>query len=253
MKTFQYSYESLTVYFEPVTEHSFLLRAVPAASQWQQLEKSELNVFPFTDKVLSGTDCWGSRLNYGIIREPHRSFGYQSKGIITVSEGPMPDSAPNPVFSINTGLTMFSPEMGLLLSGSGNLASALEMATNIKSHLMYVCGSTGVLTTAFESFFQRKGVCQDFTHILISLCRHAGIPARYVCGFVVGEGQTHAWAEVWSDGAWFGIDPTAGRLCDDTYIKVAVGRDARDCSVCRGVFYGTSGQNTTVKVIVQEI
>ncbi len=118
--------------------------------------------------------------------------------------------------------------------------------------LSYVQGQTHVGTTAAEAFALSGGVCQDYAHIFVAICRLAGFPARYVAGMAVGEGATHAWAEVWQDGAWVAYDPTHDCMADDRYIKLSHGRDFIDCSVDRGCFRGAGGQQQTVYVKVAE-
>lgn len=118
--------------------------------------------------------------------------------------------------------------------------------------LSYVQGQTHVGTTAAEAFALSGGVCQDYAHIFVAMCRLAGFPAKYVAGMAVGEGATHAWAEVWQDGAWTAYDPTHDCMADDRYIKLSHGRDFIDCSVDRGSFFGAGGQQQTVYVKVAE-
>ena len=118
--------------------------------------------------------------------------------------------------------------------------------------LSYVQGQTHVGTTAAEAFALSGGVCQDYAHVLAAMCRMAGFPARYVAGMAVGEGATHAWTEVWQDGAWAAYDPTHDCMADDRYIKLSHGRDFIDCSVDRGSFFGAGGQEQTVYVKVAE-
>ena len=86
------------------------------------------------------------------------------------------------------------------------------------------------------------GVCQDEAHIMLALLREKRIPCRYVMGYMLGEGATHAWVEVARDGLWLGFDPTNRRLVNEEYIRVAAGRDANDCPVNRGVFIGAASQ-----------
>ena len=95
-------------------------------------------------------------------------------------------------------------------------------------------------------------MCQDYTHIMLGLCRHLGIPARYVAGFMIGEGATHAWLEVYARGHWIGIDPTNNRVVDDMYIKMSEGRDASDCIIDKGVFFGNVQQKQSVFVKVTQ-
>ena len=108
-------------------------------------------------------------------------------------------------------------------------------------------------TIASEALARKQGVCKDYAHILIAMCRANGIYSRYVNGFLMGEGATHAWVEFFDNDGWYAIDPTHNRMIDYGYIKVAHGRDAGDCSLNRGVFNGTTNQLTEIRVIVEEI
>ena len=116
----------------------------------------------------------------------------------------------------------------------------------------YVPGKTDIHTTAAQAWAGRQGVCQDYAHIFVTLCRLAGYPARYVAGMMVGEGATHAWAEVYIDGVWMGFDPTHNRLTDDTYIKLSHGRDFGDCTIDRGCFKGFASQRQNIYVKVED-
>ena len=113
-------------------------------------------------------------------------------------------------------------------------------------HFTYTPGETNVMTTAGEAFADGKGVCQDYAHVLITLCRMAGMPARYVSGLFVGEGASHAWTEIWMDGLWYGIDPTHNCPADEKYLKLCIGRDYSDCPLERGVFSGWAKQTQKV-------
>jgi transglutaminase-like putative cysteine protease len=109
--------------------------------------------------------------------------------------------------------------------------------------MRYEAGVTTVRTTAAEALAGGAGVCQDYAHLMIALCRACGLAARYVSGHLVGEGAMHAWVEVLlpcNDGsgdaiAW-AFDPTHGRKTSLRYLSVAVGRDFADVSPTRGVF-----------------
>ena len=95
-------------------------------------------------------------------------------------------------------------------------------------------------------------MCQDYAHIMISMCRMAGIPCRYVVGMLIGEGLSHAWVEIEDNGMWYGIDPTNGIKVSENHIKISHGRDYGDCLINQGVFTGTAKQIQTVSVSVQE-
>src|SRR3974390_153865 len=95
-------------------------------------------------------------------------------------------------------------------------------------HLKYVSDSTSVHTHIREVLQDRRGVCQDFAHVMIGLCRAVTIPALYVRGYLATEAAsaTHAWMEVFIPGiGWRALDPTHNRQTDGQYVKIAVGRD----------------------------
>lgn len=251
MKRYRFTYESETSFSAQVTDHSFMLRATPLDCGPQHLLSHSLTVSPSPDSLSEAYDAWGARQHYGIVRNGHDGFRYRSEGIVEVHSEPRKEPKPSPVFMTNTPLTGFIPEMKALCAEGDSLAAAMTIAGRVMNAMTYLPGSTGVSTTAGEAFSQGSGVCQDFAHIMVAVCRECGIPARYVCGLVIGEGETHAWTEIWHDGAWYGIDATSGLRCDDRYITMAYGRDASDCSVCRGMFRGVALQRTSTKVVVE--
>ncbi|MCC8052193.1 MAG: transglutaminase family protein [Clostridiales bacterium] len=131
-------------------------------------------------------------------------------------------------------------------------ALAITMMHSLYETFSYVQGVTNVQTTAEEAMALGKGVCQDYSHILLSLCRMARIPCRYVVGMLIGEGLSHAWVEVCSGGHWYALDPTNNLIVDDAHIKISAGRDYHDCIVSQGVFVGRTTQTQTVAVRVRE-
>ena len=88
---------------------------------------------------------------------------------------------------------------------------------------------------------------------MIGFCRRCGIPARYVCGFMEGTGETHAWVEVYDGYSWIGFDPTNDCRIIYGYVKLAHGRDASDCPVSRGIYNGQALQQTQISVTLKEI
>src|SRR5260221_9880598 len=107
---------------------------------------------------------------------------------------------------------------------------AAEIAAWVRRAISYTPGATSVHTAAWQALSQGKGVCQDFAHIMLAICRLRGLPARYVSGHRLGQGHTHAWVEVIvrdpalpSGFRAVPFDPTRGRPVDLTYISVAMG------------------------------
>lgn len=135
----------------------------------------------------------------------------------------------------------------LQLAAAARTADRLETAERlcrlVFDTVAYVPGSTGVRTTAAQALAGAMGVCQDQAHLMLSLCRASGVPARYVSGHLVGQGGTHAWVEVLvAEGRGaraVAFDPCHGRLADRRYVTVAVGRDYRDVPPTSGWYTGT--------------
>jgi transglutaminase-like putative cysteine protease len=128
----------------------------------------------------------------------------------------------------------------------------------VYARFQYIQGVTTVQTRIDEIWQLKAGVCQDFAHILCQMLRMAGIPAKYVSGYICpnkngvrGEGATHAWVEAYLPGyGWLGFDPTNNTIANETYVRLALGRSFNDCSPVRGVYKGPSNHQLTVKVIV---
>jgi transglutaminase-like putative cysteine protease len=117
--------------------------------------------------------------------------------------------------------------------------------------------ATHVHTHMIDSMQSKQGVCQDFAHVMIGLCRVLKIPARYVSGYLYngpadqlrGAQASHAWVEVYLPGlGWRGLDPTNNRQPDEHYIKIGVGRDYSDVSPLRGTYRGMGEHKMTVEV-----
>ena len=127
----------------------------------------------------------------------------------------------------------------------------------MRGRLEYRVGTTTVNSSVAEVLAGGSGVCQDFAHVLISLCRHVGLPARYVSGYLgsVGEATaSHAWTEAYVPPyGWLGIDATLGTLCTGQHVKVGVGRDYADVAVLRGTYQGGGQAELEVQVSCESL
>lgn len=130
----------------------------------------------------------------------------------------------------------------------------------INTEFSYEPGLTDAETHLEAAFKLRKGVCQDFAHVMLGMCRTLGIPARYASGYIytggrsalIGAQASHAWCEVYlPETGWIGFDPTNAVLADHHYIKVAVGRDYGDVAPVRGSFRGVASCQMMVEVAVE--
>jgi transglutaminase-like putative cysteine protease len=158
-------------------------------------------------------------------------------------------------------------------AGAGLLAATIDLMHRIYHDFSYESQSTEVNTPALEALAQRKGVCQDFAHILIACLRSMGLPARYVSGYLLteaapgtvklkGSDASHAWASVYvpdlpNGERWVDLDPTNDRVGwpspGEDYVTLAIGRDFSDVSPIRGVIHGGASHTLRVGVTVEPV
>ena len=135
-----------------------------------------------------------------------------------------------------------------------------RICRHVYTTFAYKPRSTGVATIATEAITQRSGVCQDFAHVAIGMCRCSGIPAQYVSGYFIkverrpGEEEaSHAWIEAFIPGyGWAAYDPTHDRAADERYVKVACGRDYGDIRPVSGTYRGGKTRSLEVEVRLRE-
>jgi len=138
------------------------------------------------------------------------------------------------------------------------IAIAQECNQYIYKNFIYTKGITTINTTLDEILEIKKGVCQDFANLLLQLLRTAGIPSRYVSGYICpnendyrGEGATHAWVEIFTPNqGWLGLDPTNNIWTMANHVKLSVGRNFNDCTLVKGTFKGVSRQTLSVSVSI---
>ena len=153
--------------------------------------------------------------------------------------------------------------------------AARDLMARIHADFAYTAHATDAGTPALESLRLRRGVCQDFAHVMIGCLRSLGLAARYVSGYLltapppgqprlVGADASHAWVSVWSptagrDGdtpdsaAWWDLDPTNDRAAGEDYVTLAIGRDYADVSPLRGVIHGGDHHVLQVGVTVEPV
>lgn len=249
-----YNYQTIVRFTQTVNTHFMKLRCLPCVNYCQHIVQSEFILHPDFKKT-EGKDGYGNRILVCSSLEPHDSVAYISSGIVELDDYVIPAETVEPYYYVETTKTAFSQEMKAIpfTPSADKWEMAQELSRIVNAMMFYVPGSTDMQTTAAMAFSTKQGVCQDYSHILLALCRHYGIPSRYVNGFIAGEGETHAWVEVWVEGAWRGLDPTHGIVIENGYIKLAHGRDADDCPVSRGTYTGMGLQQTEIRVIVNKL
>lgn len=254
MKRFHYDYTLTLRFSAPIRRHSFLIRFWPVSNDTQQLWGRELSSAP--ESALPCTsDAFGNACACGHIEGEHDQLILRAHGEALIRGGSL-NTADCPAYcSFATPLTQAD---GAILSLARNLPAdpiecALEASRRIHDQVEYRRGATDERTSAAEALRLGAGVCQDFAHMLLAILHVRNIPARYVAGLIPGEGETHAWVELYDGAGFIGFDPTQLRPTDDGYLRVNVGRDSRDCAINRGMFTGTAWQTMEVCALMAEI
>ena len=177
----------------------------------------------------------------------------------------LPFDLPPPVFLRPTPLTGIGGSLTTLIHAlehhrGGVRALLHHLNERIFLRMKFDAEATAVDTSADAAFEAGHGVCQDFTHIFIAVCRGLGLPARYVSGHLfrrdgaTRQPATHAWAEAFDpELGWIAFDPTHGICTDDAYIRVACGLDYRDAAPFSGTVAGGGSQSLSVDVEVDEV
>lgn len=275
-------YASHFTYPSSVWESHNVLRACPTTDERQTLLQYSVLTSP-PARVQSWTDHWGTRVDAFGVRAPHDRLEIRAEAVVeTHAAGPM-TSAPSwrrlsdPRF-VEDHLEYLEPspharwnealraeaERRAAPAGADVVGAVLSLHRYVGSTLEYVPGATEIGVDVSDVLRSRKGVCQDFAHVLIALVRSLGIPARYVSGYVFSavEGEpgareaapmkTHAWVEVAVPGAgWWGLDPTNRSEVGPRHVKIGHGRDYDDVLPLRGVYQGQGDPRFDVSVRIR--
>jgi transglutaminase-like putative cysteine protease len=282
MKEYNIFYESYNIYEDKVSEAVFDFRVLPCNDNSQIVAefnmKNSIGEKPFNFKNLFGFEVNRVRTNSAF-----REFTFTLNAIVQKNEMDLLPKVLMPkeeeleiltsrsffidhhLFLQKTHYTAIFNDNSYLILKHSNYESIYDFLISLNRYvntlLSYDTESTHVKTTANEALTVKSGVCQDYAHIFIAMCRNNGIPARYVSGYLnqgkefLGNSLMHAWVEAFIPGAgWVGFDPTNNLLIDENYIKVSHGADYGDCSPIKGVLK-TKGENQTsykVKVTSQQ-
>ncbi|MCR5215206.1 MAG: transglutaminase family protein [Eubacterium sp.] len=262
MAFLNYEYKMKIIYSEPVEKCYFTLKAIPTEDFRQRSISYEISMLPDT-RYSKSMDSFGNMQIIGSVASPHSEYEYTIRGLVethnTNITGGIDESLLG-MYKYPFGKCKPGPninEFARFLEGEiSNCKSDKEKCIRVMNilneNMIYQSGSTKIETSAEEAFSGRMGVCQDFAHIYITVLRLLGIPARYVCGLIVGEGESHAWVEAACDGNYIAFDPTHNREIMDEYIKLGNGRDASDCTINKGVMWGGGNQTQIIEVYVEK-
>lgn len=275
-------------YGHPAAEAYGEARLTPPTLATQTVLSHRLVIDP--EVPTSGyTDHFGNHVNFFSLPFRHKQLYVSNQAVVRTHTVPLPASALElPVQearqilgSVMTDIfdyLQMSPAVQptreavqwakKYLPGNAPLGESLQRLNEaIHSEFKYKSGSTENSTPLATIWKNKIGVCQDFAHIGIAILRTAGLPARYVCGYIetdpirapdgtvkrmTGAVATHAWIEVLVPGmTWVAIDPTNRQWINERYVTVSFGRDQRDATPLRGTFKGSGGQGMKVRVIMK--
>lgn len=284
----RYSITHVTTYeyTEPVSLCQNVARLSVRTCDRQRFEPSTLSISPDPAVIEERIDYFGNPTHYFTIQEPHRQLTVEATHEISVFQAPYVD--PNTTtawedvrerlghdhtpawfdayqFTFDSRYAAAAPQYAEFAApafapGRPILAAALDLVERIYKGFSYDPKATNVATPVAEVFEKRRGVCQDFAHLLLACFRSLGLAARYVSGYLstlpppgrprlVGADATHAWVSVFcGEHGWVDLDPTNNQIPEERHILLAWGRDYDDVSPLKGVILG--GGQHVVKVSV---
>jgi transglutaminase-like putative cysteine protease len=211
-------------------------------------------------------DAFGNITHLLTLEGPHSEVVIQAEGVVETDgqfNGLLPaEGVLSPLVYANaTPLTTASDSIaslarGIFANSTAVRANAVALMDAVASRVQYQPGTTTVMDSASDVMARGEGVCQDQAHVALALCRAAGIPARYVSGYILvdddAHAASHAWVDLWLQGeqAWLGCDVTHQQIVSERLCRLAVGRDFRDAAPVRGVRRGGGREQLTVQVQV---
>jgi transglutaminase-like putative cysteine protease len=261
----QYSYAA------PARESFNDVRLKPPSDEYQTLESFSLVTNPAA-QVREYHDFISNCVHHFEIAAPHQSLLIESQALVTTHpRAPLPDGTSSvPLATLAETIRTAScfdflgssrfvevePDIWRLAIDATTgvedaWQAALAMMKFAHNYLVYTPESTHVHSPVREVLGSRRGVCQDYAHVMLGLCRSLKMPARYVSGYLATEmaSATHAWIEVFLPTlGWRALDPTHNRQIDGTYIKLASGRDYSDVPPVAGYYKGSLQRKMEVDV-----
>jgi transglutaminase-like putative cysteine protease len=266
----------------------------PAHNAQQQLLSHQLTINPAPAQQSEAIDVYGNTRAFFSLQSMHQKLKVTAQSLVSTSVPRPPESAV-PWEAVSERLryhrgAAYDPAAEFVFAspyvprhpdflayarpsftpGRPLLEAARELMQRIYTDFEYETEATDVSTPALEALQMRKGVCQDFAHIMLACLRSLGLPARYVSGYLltepppgkarlVGSDASHAWVSLYlpgktaASGSWADLDPTNNRAPGEDYVTIATGRDYSDVSPVRGVLHGGANHKLHVAVTVTPV
>jgi transglutaminase-like putative cysteine protease len=295
-RRYKVRHETSYEYGADVVHAHHLLHLVPRPSPFQECLEHEIRIAPPVSRRVDQFDAFGNPMMRIELAQPHRELHVISEMQIEVHARPAVNADTtepwekvrdsfayqgawpsrdqleasrfrheSPHVRLKQQFTDYSRDCFPV--GMPVLAGAEKLSSKLHAEIKYAPGETTISTSATEVLETRRGVCQDFAHLMIACLRSRGLAARYVSGYLrtnatigedgeklVGDGASHAWIAVWSPPyGWIEFDPTNGCFAGTDHIAVAWGRDFGDVSPLRGVILGGGQHQLSVTVEVEPV
>jgi len=284
MPIYQIDHETVYDYCEPVLYSNHLAHMLPRIVGRQNWISHTIEVDPDPTNRQERLDIFGNRVLAFSIEQEHKHFSFKTTGVVEVGAEEPPKmgetmpwegvaallARPSDAISLDASMYAYASPFASFDFSVRNYAlesfepgrpifdAAKELMTRIYTDCKYTPGATRIGALPQEILRGRKGVCQDFAHLMIGCLRSLKLPCRYVSGYLrthppegqpklVGADATHAWVSTFIPGhGWVELDPTNNVLGGDEHIILAWGRDFGDVSPLKGVI--TGGGDHTLKV-----
>lgn len=297
MARYHILHKTLYDYGSAVSLSQQMLHLTPRTCPWQHCEQFDLILDPEPSWRQRGEDAFGNPVEWVAFHQAHEALHIHAELSIEVKPhlpasmniapawdelvttiayrgGEAPRAADlaakrflfeSPYVRIKHELKLFAADC--FPAGRGVLEATQALMNKIHTEFEFDPEATTVATPILEVLENKKGVCQDFAHLMIGCLRAIGIPARYISGYLlthppegqprmVGADASHAWVSVYTPGSehgWVDFDPTNNLLPDTQHITLAWGRDFSDVSPLRGIILGGGGHEPEVEVTVTPI
>lgn len=290
MSTVRYRVEHETryAYDAPVSQSWQRARLTPRSLPWQRVLAHAIEIDPRPDERHDGLDAFGNTVTHFGLHGAHRQLCVRMRAEVEV--GARPQLVPGPALpweAVREALVRPGPAPELEAARMAEATALLPLSEaarqyaadslarerdwlqavtalmhRIHADFEFQPGATTVSTSVDEVLRGRRGVCQDFAHLMLAALRGWGLPARYVSGYLLtdpppgqprlmGVDASHAWVAAWSPRhGWVEFDPTNDQLADARYITLAWGADFADVVPLRGVILGGGTQAMQVAVSV---
>ena len=268
-------------YAQPVDLAAHLLHLKPRALPGQRVISARLTCLPAPDHHTETHDHFGNAATRLFLAAPHTSFEVTAESLVEVRFEPPPAAAETwpwervaeAAGALETAdflpPTRLIPRLPAAADyarpsfppGRPVLEGLTHLNARIRQDFVFQPGVTSITTPIAEVLRTRRGVCQDFTQVMIAGLRGLGLPARYVSGYIRtrpppgqarrrGADQSHAWVSAWLGPlhGWVQLDPTNGILVGEEHVVLAWGRDFADVSPLRGVLLGGGAHRLSVSV-----